>query len=104
MDLSAYIEEVSAARAIFLNPISVDHYSAKYFEPRDEDPALLAKLRGFGGLDLEKDDLRRHSGLERRERFRSALGGDDPESLDSDRLEEAFGFALLRDSPFPAQR
>lgn len=102
MDITAYMEEVNAARAIFTNPMSVDHYSAADFQLRDEDPSLPATLRGFG-LDPEKDDLRQHSGFERRESFRSTLE-DDISSLEGDRLEEAFGFASLGDSPFREQR
>lgn len=103
LDLSAYMEEVNAARAIFANPTSVAHYSAADFELQKEDPSLLATLRGFGGLDLEKDDLRQHSGFERRKSFTADLD-EDIAGLGGERLEEAFGFASLGDSPFPARR
>jgi hypothetical protein len=48
LDLEAYLNEIQAARAVFLSPVPVEQYSPEDFRMKAEDPALQETLRSFG--------------------------------------------------------
>lgn len=57
-DTEAYLAEVQAARAVFLSPLPVSHFSPDDFRMKAEDPALQDTLKNFG---LDPDwEAKRH--------------------------------------------
>lgn len=93
-DVTSYLTDIEAARAIYLTPMPVDFLSKDKVALQEEDPNISAILKGF---DLDIDRIGMRSGFED-----NTLEGNENRYLGLD-FDEAFGLASL-DKPTPGDK
>lgn len=89
-DITSYLTDIEAARAIYLTPIPVESLSKEELSLQEEDPNMSAIMKGFD-LDIDRIEIR--SAFEE-----VTLEGNEKEFLGID-IDEAFGLASFDKQP-----